>query len=101
MPRTGKKKFKSHSPDIDIREYFREVRHKYPNLTLNDFERVIRSAFLFFRRTIEAGKSQIINIKYFGKFIPFRKLKRDETNKDAPEESEQNTGHNELPSGEV
>lgn len=73
----------------NIHAYFQQVRDKYPELTLDDFEHVITSAFNFFRKTIEAGHNQAIYIKFLGKFLPFKPFKiKDEKSQEASQREE-------------
>ena len=69
------------SNDDNIREYFNQVKDQYPNLKYEDIEHCILSAFTFFRKCIESCNFQIIHIKYFGKFIPFRDYEDKQTEK--------------------
>lgn len=59
-------------PSIDtdklIREYWEEVKEKYPNFTFSKFEKVCKAPFWFFKSQIEKEDTPIIHIKYLGKF---------------------------------
>lgn len=76
--------------DDNIKDYYTQVKDKYPNLTLRDFEKICKAPFSFFRKAIESGNFQTIAVKFFGKFAPFRnfKDKRNEEAKDAFDEQE-------------
>lgn len=76
------------STDDNIKDYYNKVKKEYPDLTYNDFLKVCKSPFTFFRKAIESGNFQTILIKFFGKFIPHRnyKEKRNEEVRNAFEE---------------
>jgi hypothetical protein len=59
-------------PTIDtdklIKEYWEQVKEKYPNFTFEKFEKVCKAPFWFFKSQIESKDTPIIHIKYLGKF---------------------------------
>ncbi len=50
-----------------IKEYWEEVKDKYPNFTFEQFEEVCKAPFWYFRRQMESEDTPIMFIKYFGK----------------------------------
>lgn len=59
-------------PSIDtdklIREYWEQVKEKYPNFTFEKFEKVCKAPFYFFKSQMESKDTPIIHIKYLCKF---------------------------------
>jgi len=64
-------------PSIDtdklIKEYWEQVKEKYPNFTFEQFEKVCKAPFYFFKNCMESEGTPVIHIKYLGKFRLFPK----------------------------
>ena len=58
-------------PTIDtdklIKEYWITVKEKYPNFEFEQFERICKAPFWFFKTQIESDNPPIIHIKWLGK----------------------------------
>jgi hypothetical protein len=55
-----------------IKEYWNEVKHKYPDMTFDDFRKICKSPFEYFKRCIANGEFPRILVKYMGKFKIFK-----------------------------
>lgn len=62
-------------PSIDtdqlIKEYWQTVKDKYPRISFEQFERICKAPFWFFKSQIEKPETPTIHVKYFGKFVVF------------------------------
>lgn len=54
-----------------IKKYYESVKDQYPGYTLEDFERICKAPFRFFKISIERPDMPAIYIKGFGKFRVF------------------------------
>src|SRR5688572_25076282 len=54
-----------------IEDYYKEVKDKYPDISLEKFKIICRAPFLFFRKCMERMDFPLIHVKYFGKFVVF------------------------------
>lgn len=69
-------------PNLDteksIKQYWEQVKDKYPNIDFDMFRKICRSPFNFTRQAMALKEMPRITIKYFGKFLiyseTFKKL---------------------------
>ena len=54
-----------------VKQYWEEVKHKYPNLDYTRFRNICRSPFYFIRRCMAMPSMPTILVKYLGKFRVF------------------------------
>lgn len=55
-----------------INEYYHEIKDKYPNLSFNDIDSIIRASWSYIRKCIEYGDIISVRIKYFGSFVIYK-----------------------------
>ena len=51
-----------------IEEFYEEVKHIYPNLSINEFRLICNSPFNFVKQVINRGVLKNIRFQYFGVF---------------------------------
>lgn len=54
-----------------IKQYWKTVKDKYPNISFLQFEKICKAPFWYFKSQMEKEETPIIHIKYFGKFVVF------------------------------
>lgn len=54
-----------------IKEYFEEVKHKYPDVDFDRFEAICKAPMQFVKFIIKSGKLPKILVKHLGKFRVF------------------------------
>lgn len=54
--------------DDSIRQYYEQIKDKYPDLTFDQIRDMCKASFWFIKTQIERDDLPIIMVKYFGKF---------------------------------
>lgn len=54
-----------------IKGFYKEIREKYPNLSLDDVRKICDAPFSFIRFVMETGRLATIHIKFLGKFLVY------------------------------
>lgn len=57
--------------DVLVRGYFDTIKDKYPNLTKDQIEAIIKHPFRYIKSQLEKPSMPTVLIKYFGKFTVF------------------------------
>lgn len=57
--------------DKAIKEYYEEVKHKYPDVDFERFEAICKAPMNFIKQCIRSGKLPKILVKHLGKFRVF------------------------------
>ena len=53
-----------------IKGYYEQVKHKYPDISYEDFRVICRTPFDFIKQMIKSCTLPVIMVKYLGKFVP-------------------------------
>jgi len=62
---------KIESSDL-VKEYYKAVREKYPDLTLQQLEEVVRAPWQYLREEMESGRLENVRFKYLGIFRVYK-----------------------------
>lgn len=56
-----------------IKQYWEEVKNKYPQISFNSFMKICKSPFHYFKKKMASATMPFILIKYFGRIRPYKK----------------------------
>lgn len=56
-----------------IKQFYESIKKEYPNLSFETIEKICKAPFLYFKGLIESDDFPSMHIKYFGKFLVYKR----------------------------
>ena|SRR5687767_6538809 len=56
-----------------IKEYYETIKDQHPDLNFEQVSEICKAPFIFFKKCIQSGELPRIYVKYFGKFMVFKR----------------------------